>query len=67
MNRTKIEMIKNHEQYIKNCYDFLGEDRTKILLDLEKKHKRHKADKKEEARKKVKKGKRAKKEQREKK
>lgn len=66
-NRIKIDMIKNHEQYIKNCYDFLGEDRTKHLLELEKKQKRHKAEKLEEKRKHSKKGKRMKKEKREKK
>lgn len=60
-NRIKIDMIKNHEQYIKNCYDFLGEDRTKHLLELEKKQKRHKAEKLEEKRKHSKKGKRMKK------
>jgi hypothetical protein len=57
-NRIKIDMIKNHEQYIKNCYDFLGEDRTKHLLELEKKQKKHKAEKSEEKRKHSKKGKR---------
>ncbi len=66
-NRIKIDMIKNHEQYIKNCYDFLGEDRTKHLLELEKKQKKHKAEKSEEKRKHSKKGKRMKKEKREKK
>ncbi len=66
-NRIKIEMIKNHEQYIKNCYDFLGEDRTKHLLEIEKKQKRHKAEKTSEKRIRAKKNKRAKKEKREKK
>ncbi len=66
-NRIKIDMIKNHEQYIKNCYDFLGEDRTKHLLNLEKKHKRHKAEKKENEKKRVKKAKRTKKAKQEKK
>lgn len=58
VNRLKIEMIKKHEQYIKNCYDFLGEDRTKILLDMEKKQKRHKVKKNEEDQKKGRKAKR---------
>ncbi|MBM3427359.1 MAG: hypothetical protein FJX95_01095 [Bacteroidetes bacterium] len=58
VNRLKIEMIKKHEQYIKNCYDFLGEDRTKILLDLEKKQKRHKVKKNDETQKRGRKAKR---------
>lgn len=58
VNRLKIEMIKKHEQYIKNCYDFLGEDRTKVLLDLEKKQKRHKVKKNDQTQKRGRKAKR---------
>jgi hypothetical protein len=48
IDAQKIEMIKNRQQYLKNCYDFLGQDRTIKVMDLDKKGGRSK--KKEEER-----------------
>jgi hypothetical protein len=43
----KIAMIKNRQLYIKNCYDFLGQDRTLKVLQLEKKAGRMKKERNE--------------------
>ncbi len=37
IDAEKIAMVKNRQQYIKNCYDFLGQDRTLKVMELDKK------------------------------
>jgi hypothetical protein len=42
IDAEKIEMIKNRQQYLKNCYDFLGQERTLKVMNLDQKRGRMK-------------------------